>query len=66
MGNSQDQLQALETELANLKSQLEQESLLRQQEQQRFTEVQTQLTAPTNEKQVLEEKYVAVSISASE
>ncbi|KAL8115400.1 uncharacterized protein LOC141667868 isoform X2 [Apium graveolens] len=66
MGNSQDQLQALETELANLKSQLEQESLLRQQEQQRFTEVQTQLTALANEKHVLEEKYAAVSTSASE
>lgn len=66
MGNSQDQLQALETELANLKSQLEQESLLRQQEQQRFTEVQTQLTVLANEKQLLEEKYAAVSKSVSE
>lgn len=66
MGNSPDHLQALEKELANLKSQLEQESLLRQQEQQQFTELQSQITALMSEKQELEEKYAAVSKSASE
>ncbi|XP_017236995.1 uncharacterized protein LOC108210212 [Daucus carota subsp. sativus] len=66
MANSHDQLQALETEVTNLKSQLEQVSLLRQQEQQRFSEVQSQVTTLAYEKQVLEEKYAAVSISDSE
>ncbi|WCJ20456.1 myosin heavy chain-related [Euphorbia peplus] len=55
-GISLDQLPTLEKELANLKSQLQQESVLRQQERQRLAEEQTRVSALMSEKQELEEK----------
>ncbi|RVW56706.1 hypothetical protein CK203_075093 [Vitis vinifera] len=50
MGNSPDHIQALERELASLKSQLQQESLLRHQEQQRLAEEQAQNSTLMSEK----------------
>ncbi|KAI3985040.1 hypothetical protein MKX01_004808 [Papaver californicum] len=66
MGSSPDHVQALEIDLANLKSELQQESLLRQQEQQRLAEVQAQSSAFMAEKQVLDEKLGALTRNASE
>ncbi|KAI3937438.1 hypothetical protein MKW98_018737 [Papaver atlanticum] len=66
MGSSPDHIQALETDIANLKSELQQESLLRQQEQQRLAEVQAQISTLMAEKQVLDEKLEALTRNASE
>ncbi|KAI3851813.1 hypothetical protein MKX03_034168 [Papaver bracteatum] len=66
MGSSPDRIQALETDIANLKSELQQESLLRQQEQQRLAEVQAQSSTLMAEKQVLDEKLEALTRNASE
>ncbi|XP_026425851.1 testis-specific gene 10 protein-like [Papaver somniferum] len=66
MGSSPDHIQALETDIANLKSELQQESLLRQQEQQRLAEVQAQSSILMAEKQVLDEKLEALTRNASE
>ncbi|KAI3942915.1 hypothetical protein MKW92_042522 [Papaver armeniacum] len=66
MGSSPDHIQALETDIANLKSELQQESLLRQQEQQRLAEVQAQSATLMAEKQVLDEKLEALTRNASE
>ncbi|RZC78465.1 hypothetical protein C5167_002745 [Papaver somniferum] len=66
MGSSPDHIQALETDIANLKSELQQESLLRQQEQQRLAEVQAQSSTLMAEKQVLDEKLEALTRNASE
>ncbi|MCL7029825.1 hypothetical protein MKW94_014221 [Papaver nudicaule] len=66
MGISPDHIQALETDVANLKSELQQESLLRQQEQQRLAEVQAQSSTLMAEKQVLDEKLEALTRNASE
>ncbi|XVF46594.1 hypothetical protein PTKIN_Ptkin03bG0039700 [Pterospermum kingtungense] len=66
MGNSSDQVQALEKELARLKSELQQESLSRQQERQQLAEEQARVSALTSEKQELEERLAAVSKRDSE
>ncbi|GAV78311.1 hypothetical protein CFOL_v3_21779 [Cephalotus follicularis] len=66
MGISPDQLQTLEKELANLKSELQQESLLRQQERQLLVEEQTRISSLTSEKLELEAKLAALSKRASE
>ncbi|XP_062085050.1 autophagy-related protein 23 [Humulus lupulus] len=64
--NPLDQMQALEKELSTLKSELQQESLLRQQERQQLAEVQTQTSTLMLEKKELEEKLAAMSRTASE
>ncbi|XP_015873857.3 uncharacterized protein LOC107410889 [Ziziphus jujuba] len=66
LANSPDQMQTLEKELASLKSQLQQESLLRQQEQQRLAEEQAQTSTLMSEKQDLEEKLSMMSRTVSE
>lgn len=66
MGNSPDHIQALERELASLKSQLQQESLLRHQEQQRLAEEQAQNSTLMSEKQGLEEKIAAITKKTSD
>ncbi|OVA17773.1 hypothetical protein BVC80_1835g154 [Macleaya cordata] len=66
MGNSPDHMLALEKELANLKSELQQESLLRQQERQRLAEEQARTSALMAEKQELEERLGALTRKASE
>ncbi|KAM6597220.1 hypothetical protein CsatA_007744 [Cannabis sativa] len=64
--NPLDQIQVLEKELLNLKSELQQESHLRQQERQRLAEEQTQTSKLMLEKQELEEKLASMSKTASE
>lgn len=66
MGSSPDQVQALENELARLKSELQQESSLRQQERQQLAEEQARVSALTSEKQELEERLTAMSKRSSE
>ncbi|GMY11004.1 calponin homology domain-containing protein DDB_G0272472 [Fagus crenata] len=66
IGNSPDHIQILEKELASLKSELQQVSVLRQQEQKRLVEEQARISALVSEKQELEEKLVAISRRASE
>ncbi|XVE59325.1 hypothetical protein DITRI_Ditri05aG0036800 [Diplodiscus trichospermus] len=66
MGNSPDQVQALEKELARLKSELQQESLSRQQERQQLAEEQARVSALTSEKQELEARLTALSERGSE
>ncbi|GFP94030.1 hypothetical protein PHJA_001547400 [Phtheirospermum japonicum] len=61
-----DQIQAMEKELSNLRSKLEQESLLRQQEHQHLAEEQAHTSALIIEKQELEEKLASSSTKASE
>ncbi|KAJ6385054.1 hypothetical protein OIU77_028286 [Salix suchowensis] len=65
MGISHDQVQSLEKELAGLKSELQQASLLRQQEQQRLIEEQARISALASEKQELVEKLAALSRTVS-
>ncbi|PON82683.1 myosin heavy chain-like protein [Trema orientale] len=64
--NPLDQIQSLEEELSSLKSELQQESLLRQQERQRLSEEQARISMLMLEKQELEEKLSAMSKTASE
>ncbi|XP_068338559.1 uncharacterized protein [Pyrus communis] len=64
--NSPDQIQMLEKELASLKSALQQESHLRQQERQQLAEEQARASTLTSVKQELEEKLAAMSRKASE
>ncbi|KAE8691767.1 DNA-directed RNA polymerase II subunit RPB7-like [Hibiscus syriacus] len=66
MGTSPDQVQALENELARLKSELQKESLLRQQERQQLAEEQARVSALTSGKQELEERISAMSKRGSE
>lgn len=66
MGISPDHVQTLEKELATLKSQLQQESQLRQQERKQLTEEQARISVLMSEKQELEEKLVMFSRKASE
>ncbi|KAH8520303.1 hypothetical protein Peur_039165 [Populus x canadensis] len=66
MSISHDQVQSLEKELAGLKSEFQQVSLLRQQEQQRLAEEQSRTSALTSEKQQLVEKLAALSRTVSE
>ncbi|KAK9176134.1 hypothetical protein WN944_028147 [Citrus x changshan-huyou] len=66
MGISPDHVQTLEKELATLKSQLQQESQLRQQERKQLTEEQARISVLMSEKQELEEKLVMLSRKASE
>lgn len=66
MGSSPDQVQALENELARLKSELQQESSLRQQERQQLAEEQARVSALKSEKQELEERLTAMSKRSSE
>ncbi|KAB2606976.1 myosin-11-like [Pyrus ussuriensis x Pyrus communis] len=64
--NSPDQIQMLEKELASLKSALQQESHLRQQERQQLAEEQARASTLTSVKQELEEKLAAMSRKDSE
>lgn len=66
MGHSPDHLQAMEKELVKLRSQLEQESLLRQQERHQLAEEQLRISTLISEKQELEGKLTALSQKASE
>ncbi|GLT37703.1 hypothetical protein SLA2020_120060 [Shorea laevis] len=66
MGSSSDQIQALEKELAALKFELQQESVLRQQERQQLAEGQARASVLLSEKQELEEKLNTKSGRASE
>ncbi|KAG8496426.1 hypothetical protein CXB51_007533 [Gossypium anomalum] len=66
MGSSSEQVQALENELARLKSELQQESSSRQQERQQLAEEQARVSALTSEKQELEERLTAMSKRSSE
>ncbi|GLT66996.1 hypothetical protein SLA2020_393330 [Shorea laevis] len=66
MGSSPDPVQALEKELAALKSELQQESVLRELERQQLAEEQARVSALLSEKQELEEKYGILSRKASE
>ncbi|KDP42200.1 hypothetical protein JCGZ_02930 [Jatropha curcas] len=61
-----DQLQSLEHELASLKSSLQQELSLRQQDRQLLVEEQARVSTLLSEKQELEEKLVAISRKAPE
>ncbi|XP_051142623.1 uncharacterized protein LOC127259365 [Andrographis paniculata] len=61
MGYSADQMQVMEAELSSLRSKLEQESLLRQQEHQQLLEEQARTSALLSEKHDLEEKLASVS-----
>lgn len=60
-GYSPDHIKVMETELSNIKSQLEQESRLRQQEQQQLADEQARVSALMLQKQELEEKLTAMS-----
>nr|GEU32123.1 hypothetical protein [Tanacetum cinerariifolium] len=71
-GGPPDHMQAIEKELADLKSQLEQESMLRRQEgmlrrqeQQQLAEEQMLISAIISEKKELEEKLAVMSREAS-
>ncbi|KAL6532684.1 hypothetical protein OROGR_013644 [Orobanche gracilis] len=66
IGYSVDQIQAMEKELSNLTSKLEQESLMRQQEHQLLTEEQARTSALIIQKQELEEKLTSTSKKASD
>lgn len=65
IGNSPD-IQTLEKELASLKTEFQQVSILRQQEQQRLAEEQARTSALLAEKQEMEEKLAALTRRASE
>ncbi|KAF2291720.1 hypothetical protein GH714_035334 [Hevea brasiliensis] len=58
VGISPDQVQSLEKELASLKSNLQQESLLRQQEQQQLAQEQARVSTLASEKKELEENLL--------
>lgn len=66
LSNSPDQILTLEKELASLRAELQQVSLLRQQEQQRLAEEQAQTSTLTSQKQELEEKLAAMTRIESE
>lgn len=66
VGNSPDHMHALEKEIAYLRSELERESKLRQQEQQLLAQEQAQLSALMSEKQELELKLVDLTEGTSE
>ncbi|KAJ4842400.1 hypothetical protein Tsubulata_000951 [Turnera subulata] len=61
MGIPLDQVQSLEKELASLKAELQQESSLRQQEQQLLVLEQARVSSLLTEKQDLEEKVAVIS-----
>ncbi|KAL5709446.1 hypothetical protein ACHQM5_020134 [Ranunculus cassubicifolius] len=66
MGISPDHLQGMDKELANLKSELQQETLLRHQEQQKLAEEQSRNSSLVAEKQELEQRLADLSKKASE
>ncbi|XXG75307.1 hypothetical protein AAC387_Pa07g3840 [Persea americana] len=66
IGNSPDHIQAMEKEISDLKSELQHESLLRHQEQQRLAEEQLRASALMAQKNVLEERLSVLSKKASE
>ncbi|PIN26560.1 hypothetical protein CDL12_00696 [Handroanthus impetiginosus] len=65
-GFSVDQMQAMEQELSNLRSKLEQESMLRNQEHQQLAEEQVRTSALIVQKQELEEKLASIPKRAAE
>ncbi|KAF6161112.1 hypothetical protein GIB67_007753 [Kingdonia uniflora] len=66
LGNSTDHLQAMEKELVDLKLELQQELLKRQQEHQRVEAEQVRSSALMDENQVLEERLTALTKKNSE
>ncbi|XP_056686903.1 uncharacterized protein [Spinacia oleracea] len=66
MGNPPDHIHSLEKELANLKFELERESKLRNQEQQRLEEEQVRVAALMSEKQDLELKLTELTRKISD
>lgn len=65
-GYSHDQMQVMEKELSNLRSKLEQETILRQQEHQLLAEEQARTSALIIQKQELEGKLASTSKRISE
>ncbi|XP_028775694.1 uncharacterized protein LOC114732564 [Neltuma alba] len=61
-----EQIQRLENELASLRSELQRESLLRQQEQQQLAMEQARIAALLSEKQEMEEKLNSLSRKAAD
>ncbi|XP_060203136.1 uncharacterized protein LOC132631569 isoform X1 [Lycium barbarum] len=61
-----DHMHAIEKELADLKSQLEQVTLLRQQERQQLAEEKAHISALSSQKQDLEEKLAVMSKRVSD
>ncbi|KAM0953371.1 hypothetical protein DsansV1_C02g0023381 [Dioscorea sansibarensis] len=65
-GKSAEDIAAMEKEIADLKLVLQQESLLRLQEQQKLADEQLRLSSLLAEKQMLEDKYQELCKKASE
>uniref|UniRef100_A0A1D1XCR4 Centrosomal protein n=2 Tax=Anthurium amnicola TaxID=1678845 RepID=A0A1D1XCR4_9ARAE len=65
-GNSSEHIQSLEREILELKSQLQQELIWRQEEQQKLADMQVQSSSLLSEKQELEERVKTLSVKASE
>ncbi|CAN1282608.1 hypothetical protein LINPERPRIM_LOCUS18118, partial [Linum perenne] len=61
MGISPEQLQSLEKELTSVKFDLQQESVMRQREQQQLLEEKVKVSALEAERQQLEEKLISLS-----
>ncbi|XP_010541413.1 PREDICTED: interaptin [Tarenaya hassleriana] len=61
VGIPPDQIQSLEKELANLKSELQNETRLRRQEQQQLAEEQSRVASLMSEKHKMEQKIAAMS-----
>ncbi|CAN1282606.1 hypothetical protein LINPERPRIM_LOCUS18118 [Linum perenne] len=66
MGISPEQLQSLEKELTSVKFDLQQESVMRQREQQQLLEEKVKVSALEAERQQLEEKLISLSQRAPE
>ncbi|KAK9158894.1 hypothetical protein Scep_005468 [Stephania cephalantha] len=66
MGNSPDHLKALEKEIADLKSNLQQESALREKDRHRLVEEQARTSALVADNQVLQERIAGLSEKLSE
>lgn len=66
IGASRDHIQALEKELINIKSELQKESQLRQQELQQLAEEQTRVSALMSEKKGLEVKLAELTKQIAE
>jgi chromosome segregation ATPase len=66
IGISPDQIQVMENEISRLKSLLEQEVIMRQQERLQLAEEKARASLLVSEKQDLEEKFLAISKRASE
>ncbi|KAG1365665.1 paramyosin [Cocos nucifera] len=66
LSDSTEQILVMEREIMDLKTELQQESLLRQQEQQKLAEEQLQTSSLMSEKQELEDRLAALTKKISE